>query len=97
MPYVFREELADGEEAADVVERADYSQLEMSLATVTGERDKAIARAEEAEGEAARMKDKYAKRFLTTASAAKKELEEDVKRDTGPRTFKELFAERENQ
>ena len=97
MPYIFVEELEEGVEYADVVSAEDFNALQTSFADMQSQRDAAIERAEAGEAEAKRMKDKYANRFLTTAAQAKQELKEDVDRDTGPRSFSELFAERENQ
>ena len=97
MPYIFVEEIEEGVEYADVVSAEDYSTLQASFEDLVMQRDAAIERAEAGEAEAKRMKDKYASRFLTTAAQAKEDLKDDIERDSGPRSFVELFAERENQ
>lgn len=97
MPYIYTDTEEEGVEYADVVSRADYDAVIEERDAYLGQRDEAIDRAEEAEAEAIRMKEKYANRFLTNAAQAKKDLGDDVKRDTGARSFKELFAERENR
>ena len=97
MPYIFVEEPEDGVEYAEVVSVEDFNALQASFDDMVSQRDAAIERAEAGETEAKRMKDKYANRFLTTAAQAKRDLKDDVERDSGPRSFAELFRERENQ
>lgn len=97
MPYVFKEVLEEGEVAADVYDSEDYRRVVEERDSVIAQRDDAIGRAERAEDDAAKMREKYANRFLTTPAAAKKELNDDIKRDTGARSYAELWEERENQ
>ena len=68
MPYVFVEELSDGQTEADVVERDEYVQLQASLEEIRNQRDTAIERAVEAERGWSEAKEKYANTFLTTPS-----------------------------
>ena len=97
MPYVFKEVLEEGEVAADVYESEDYRRVVEERDSVIAQRDEASGRAERAEDDAAKMREQYANRFLTTPAAAKKELNDDIKRDTGARSYAELWEERENQ
>lgn len=97
MPYVFKEVLEEGEVEADVYESEDYLRVVEERDSAIAQRDEAIGRAERAEDDAGRMREKYANRFLTTPSVAKKELNDDIKRDTGARSYAELWGERENQ
>ena len=66
MPYVFVEELAEGQEEADVVERSQLDEVMESLRTAETMRDSAIQRAEQSESALAAQKKKYAETFLST-------------------------------
>ena len=66
MPYVFYEELPDGMEEADVVERAELDSTLEELEAAREQRDQAIERAEAAEDGWRKSKEKYANTFLRT-------------------------------
>lgn len=97
MPYVYHEdeEMQEGWEGVDVVERSDYDTVITERDELRVQRDGLIERAEAAEQDAANMREKYANRFMTTPSIAKREQEEDVKRDGRPKSYEELFTQRE--
>lgn len=67
MPYVFLEELGEGQEEADVVERSEYESLNEKLQSALDQRDQAIERAVKAEGDYGKMRQKYADTFLNKA------------------------------
>lgn len=95
MPYVFREVLEDGEEEVAVVAREDYDAVVQERDTIVTQRDAAIERATTAEKGWADARNKYADAFLTSPARVKDEQAADVKRDSRPQTFAELFASRE--
>ena len=64
MPYIVLEELEEGQEEADVVERSKFDELSEQLKSVTEQRDEAIDRAVNAENDYAAMRQKYADTFL---------------------------------
>ena len=64
MPYVFVEELAEGQEAADVVERAQYDQLAAELDTANTNLEAAVDKGVALEAEVKEAKRKYATAFL---------------------------------
>lgn len=66
MPYVYYEELPEGMEEADVVERAELDSTIEELETAREQRDQAIERAETAEEGWRKSKEKYANTFLRT-------------------------------
>lgn len=94
MPYIYVEELGEGQEAADVVERADYDAVITERDEVITQRDGAIDRAEAAEADLKAQKQKYADRFFNTAEGAKKWQDTDVKKDGTAYTFSQLFNQR---
>lgn len=95
MPYVFREELMEDEQAADVVERSDYDAILQDRDELMVQRDDAIARAETAERGWEEARNKYADAFLTSPARVKQEQESDVKRDGTVVSYEQLFADRE--
>lgn len=66
MPYVFVEELDEGQEAAEVVEVGEVETLKAQLEETREQRDQAIERADAAEKGWQEAKEKYANTFLTT-------------------------------
>ena len=68
MPYVFVEELEEGQQEADVIERTEHDALQQQLEETRTQRDQAIERAETAEKGWNEAKEKYANTFLTTPS-----------------------------
>lgn len=94
MPYIFVEELMEGQTEADVVERADYDAIITERDEVLTQRDTAIDRAETAESELKAQKQKYADAFFNTPEGAKRWQNEDVKKDGRVYTFNQLFEDR---
>ena len=64
MPYVFMEELPEGMEAADVVERSELDSTISERDEARQQRDDAIERAVQAEGDLQAQKEKYAETFF---------------------------------
>lgn len=95
MPYVFKEVLDEDELEADVVERADYDEVIRERDELITQRDGLIERAETAEKGWRESRNKYADAFLTSPQRVKDEQKKDVKRDSRPQSFEELFASRE--
>ena len=91
MPYVYREELGEGEVEADVVERSDYDAVIVERDELATQRDTLIERAETAERGWAESRNKYADAFLTSPARIKKEQEEDVRSDGLPHSYQQLF------
>ena len=91
MPYIEVDEIEEGYEAADVVARSEYDAVISERDEVVTQRDEAIVRAETAEADAKKMRDKYAKAFLTTPQRIKEETEEDVKKESRKRSFSDLW------
>lgn len=94
MPYVFKDELDEGEVEADVVERSEYQTVVEDRDTVRTQRDEAIARAETAEKGWEESRNKYADAFLTSPARVKAAQERDVKEDGQVYSFQELFEKR---
>lgn len=89
MPYIFVEELQEGQEEAQVVERGEYDGLSQQLEEARSQRDEAIARAETAEQGWREAKEKYANTFLTTPSRIKQDHKEP---HLSAQSISELFA-----
>lgn len=101
MPYVFVDELAEGQEEADVYSPDDYNAVMMERDTaigqiedfrnqvreLTGERDSLMGQLDDA-------KRKFADSFLTSAASVKKAQNDDVRSESTPSTFDTLFRER---
>lgn len=68
MPYIYVEELEEGQEEAPVIERTEHDALMQELEEIREQRDSAIERAETAEKGWREAKEKYANTFLTTPS-----------------------------
>jgi len=66
MPYVFVEELAEGQEEADVVERAEVDALTQTLNETQERLDQAVQRGMEWQEEVKKVKRDYADKFLAT-------------------------------
>lgn len=95
MPYVFKEELEEGEVESDVVERGEYDAVLQERDQLMTQRDDAISRAEIAERGWEESRNKYADAFLSSPARAKREQEGNVKKDGTVRSYKQLFEERE--
>lgn len=95
MPYIFKEEIEEGEVEAEVVSREEYDAVIQDRDELMVQRDAAIVRAEDAEKGWEEARNKYADAFLTSPARVKREQAADVKRDGQPTTYKELFSMRE--
>ena len=93
MPFVFVDELQEGQEEAQVVEQGVHDELSRQLEEVREQRDKAIERAETAEKGWQEAKEKYANTFLTTPS---KIIENHKPRNLSAQSVKDLFTVRED-
>lgn len=87
MPYVFYEELPEGLEEADVVERSELDSLTEELNNAREQRDQAISRAETAEDGWEKAKQKYADTFLSR----KPPKSDPEPLNLQPQTLMELF------
>lgn len=88
MPYIFVEELEEGQEAAEVVDKSDYETLDSLYQEAQNQRDAAIERAVNAESDYSKMRQKYADTFLKTPTRTSKQSPEV----TLPQSIDELFA-----
>lgn len=110
MPYVFVEELAEGQEEADVLEASSYRELQTSLDEInnsleimTKERDglqrsydEAVSERDRLEQELGEAKTKFANAFLSSPQKAKIGAAGEVLEQEKPMTFATLFTERKN-
>lgn len=101
MPYVFVDELAEGQEEAEVYSPDDYNAVMMErdtaigqiedfrsqVAELTGERDSLMGQLDDA-------KRKFADSFLTSAARIKREQDREMRSEERPATFDSLFKER---
>ena len=94
MPYIMVEELPEGVEAADVVERTEYDALSSRLSDAEGQRDRLLERAETLTSELSESRKKYADAFLGAAQAQPpKEPEQEPDPEPKHKTsFKQLFV-----
>lgn len=94
MPYYYFEEVNEELEEANVVSREDYDAVITERDEVYSQRDEAIARAEQAEEDLRKEKNKYANAFFTNGDRVKQWHNEDVRKDGQVQTFEELFSEK---
>lgn len=109
MPYVFKEELAEGETAAEVFsldekkdmqDRIDELELqalesEDGLNSLRAERDELAGQLETVKKSLDDAKKKFANAFLSSPQQAKSSQGDDVKKDSkGAVTLSQLFNER---
>ncbi len=92
MPYVFVEELGEGQEEAAVITREEHEQTVLDLEEARTQRDAAIERAETAEKGWREAKEKYANTFLSTPSGMS--FRTDPPKAT-PMSVKELFSRKD--
>lgn len=89
MPYVFVEQVEEGMQEADVIERSDFDALSEELESVRNQRDSAIERAVKAEEDYGKMREKYANTFLTS-KPKKEEMSKPI--NLAPQSLEELFS-----
>ena len=102
MPYLYVDELPEGQEGADVRSVDEYYALEIERDTAVGARDELQRAYDELSGErdslAAELDDaktKFANAFLSSPQKAKARQAEDMRsEDAAPKTFDTLFKER---
>jgi hypothetical protein len=92
MPYVFKEVLDEGEVEADVVPREDHQLVLDERDSLTEQRDALLERAETAEQGWRDARNKYADAFITSPQRIKEENHKDVRHESSPRTFDQLFS-----
>lgn len=104
MPYVFVEELEEGQEEADVRSAEDYSALEAERDAVVSERDELqgnydslVAERDNLAAELDNAKTKFADSFLSSTQKMKQNIQTDNANDSKPMTFDQLFKERNVQ
>lgn len=90
MPYVFVENLEEGQEEADVVERTEFSDIQNQLEEVRNQRDSAIERAVKAEEDYSKMREKYANTFL--GKPRQPEPSKQKEENLVPQSLEELFS-----
>ena len=97
MPYVFYEEgeVPDGMECCDVVSREDYDRAVTDSDRLVTERDRLADQLAVSQEDLRISREKYANAVLSSAERAKREQADDVRRDSGPQTFAQLFSRRE--
>lgn len=97
MPYVLFEDdqVPEGMVAADVIPRADYDALLAERDELVTSRDGLADQLSVTQEDLRVSREKYAKAVLTSAQQVKAAQERDVRRDSGPQTFAQLFARRE--
>lgn len=90
MPYIYVENLEEGQEEAPVIERTEHDALQQQLEETRAQRDQAIERAEAAEKGWREAKEKYANTFLTTPARI---IENHMpKKATTAQSVSELFS-----
>ena len=101
MPYVYVEELAEGQEEADVRSADDYNAIEMERDTIIGERDALQRELEDMTGQrdglAAELDDakrKFADSFLSSPNKMKQENRDDLRHEDTVSSFDQLFRGR---
>lgn len=97
MPYVLYEEgqVPEGMEPADVVPRGEYDALLAERDELVTDRDGLADQLSVTQEDLRVSREKYARAVLTSAQQAKAAQARDVRRDSGPQTFAQLFARRE--
>lgn len=90
MPYIYIEEVADGMEVADVVERSEYDKVVEERDAYEKQRDDAIAKINDAEKEVREAKAKYADYILSGSNQQQKPTE-SKKIEHGALSARELF------
>lgn len=101
MPYVYRDELGEGELEADVVTRDEFTTVETERDLAVIERDEAfeerdglIAERDNLAKELDNAKTKFANAFLSSPEKMKRDQNEDVKDDSTIKSFDQLFSGR---
>ena len=89
MPYVFVEQIEEGQQEADVIERTDFDTIREELETIKNQRDAAIERAVKAEEDYSKMREKYANTFLSNKPAPHNDSKP---LNLAPQSLEELFS-----
>lgn len=97
MPYVYYEDgsVPEGAEVADVVPRSDYDGIVTERDELISTRDGLADQLSVTQEDLRVSREKYARAVLTSAQQVKAAQVHDVRRDSGPQTFAQLFARRE--
>lgn len=90
MPYIYIEEVADGMEVADVIERSEYDKVVEERDAYEKQRDDAIAKINDAEKEVREAKAKYAD-YILSGSGQQQKPTEPKKIEHGALSARELF------
>lgn len=90
MPYIMVEEVPEGMEAVDVIERSEYDSVVTERDQYQQQRDDALARIEKAEADARDAKAKYADYIL--GGSSKKDTSDKAKKvEHGALSARDLF------
>ena len=90
MPYIYVENLEEGQEEADVIERSEISDIQIQLEEAKSQRDMAIERAVKAEDDYSKMREKYANTFL--GKPRQSEPSRSKPENLMPQSIEELFS-----
>lgn len=91
MPYIFKEELEEGDEAVDVVPMDEHLG---TLSDLQNQLDLAIEERDNLTGQLNEAKTRFADSFLSSPQRMKLVQERDILDDSEPMTFEQLFKER---
>ena len=89
MPYVFVEQVEDGMQEVDLIERSELDTITEELESVKNQRDAAIERAVKAEEDYSKMREKYANTFLSNKPKPTEKLKPI---NLAPQSLEELFS-----
>lgn len=91
MPYIYRDELHEGEVGVDVFSKDDYDKILNERDEVIIQRDNALGQISQLENALRESKKKYADTFLSSPERAKNDLKDDTQKDSRASSFEELF------
>jgi hypothetical protein len=90
MPYIYVENLEEGQEEANVYTQEDIDKANERITELEQQRDTAIERAVDAENKLRESKEKYANTFFNKSKAPEVTKSEPV--NVGVQTLEELFG-----
>lgn len=91
MPYIYRDELHEGEVGVDVFSKEDYDKILNERDEVIVQRDEALGQISQLESALRESKRKFADTFLSSPERAKQQMANDVRAESKVSTFNELF------
>lgn len=90
MPYIYVENLEDGQEEANVYTQDDIDKANERIAELEQQRDTAIERAVDAENKLRESKEKYANTFFSKSKVPEHPKKQTV--NVGAQSLEELFG-----